>query len=217
MFKFISIDIETTGLDPEVNQIVEVGAVYDTRGYAGVGSGPAIVECRSLPKFRAVLMHDELVINPYCANLHKDLWEEMLKATVGTLSDAHNAKGIITHYVKPQDFERVFHKWLCGVIDNTLRDEDFHPESPVTINVAGKNPAGFDIPFLLELPEWSNELVKFRRRIIDPAMLCFVEETDTELPDLQTCLDRCSIDSTVKHTAVEDALDVIKILRRKWL
>lgn len=205
MFKYISLDLETTGLDEEVNQIVEVGAVFDTRG------GPATVECRSLPKFRAVLILKELVTNPYCANLHASLWAEMLKATVGIHTDRFSPNNIFTYYVLPQDFEEVFYGWLYKVMNL-----DPFITQGVTINVAGKNPAGFDIPFLLKLPGWRNDLIKFHRRVIDPAILCFDPEKDEVLPDLQTCLNRCGIDSTVKHTAVEDAMDIIKVLRNKW-
>ena len=67
---YVSIDIETTGLDPMKNQIVEIGAVIDK-----IGSKTPIED---LPKFRAVLIHEEMQINTFCANLHRDLWPEAL-------------------------------------------------------------------------------------------------------------------------------------------
>lgn len=52
----ISIDIETTGLDPDVHQILEFAAVLENG-----------------EKFNYLVKHENYVMSPYCLDLHKDL------------------------------------------------------------------------------------------------------------------------------------------------
>lgn len=210
--RYISLDIETTGLDHEKNQIVEVGAVLDEIG----GTTPI----EELPKFRVVLLHDEMVMGPYCANLHKGLWDEISNLTHPYITSIKNYKyaeqptgiPLTSYYCKPDMFETLFHKW---VRKNYLRPfpSDRMSDSPeiIEINVAGKNPGTFDIPFLKALPGWQG-LVKFQRRVLDPTSHCILPD-DEHIPDLQECLKRCGLESTVKHTAVDDAIDVIRVIR----
>lgn len=208
--KYVSIDIETTGLDPEKNQIVEVGAVLDE-----IGSTTPIEE---LPKFRAVLIHEEMAMGAYCANLHKDLWTEILKVQklntpaidkhwfiVGKLPGKES-----TYYCLPKHFETLFNEWLRTVCPSFIIDDD---KLIVKINISGKNAGTFDIPFLEALPGWQG-LVKFHRRVLDPASHC-IQPDDEHIPDLQECLRRCGFEDTVKHTAVDDAIDIIRVIRQR--
>jgi len=79
------------------------------------------------------------------------------------------------------------------------------------ILAAGKNFASFDKPFLEALPDFTDN-VSFNHRSIDPAML-FWKLEDKEIPDFKTCLERAGIHKKVEHTALADALDVVKLLR----
>lgn len=214
--KYVSIDIETTGLDKDKNQIVEIGAVIDK-----LGSDTPIKE---LPKFRAVLIHKEMQINAYCADLHRDLWPEILTADE-LIRDALKTQGNYydvekdTHYLQPKEFEIHFYQWLfgqLGIVDNRgiAKDSPRYKHLPVKINVAGKNPGNFDIPFIEALPGWQG-LVKFHRRVLDPAILCTTSD-DEHIPDLQECLKRCHFVDTVNHTAIGDALDIIRVIRTKF-
>ncbi len=212
--KYISLDIETTGLDPKKNQIVEVGAVLDE-----IGSTTPIEE---LPKFRAVLIHDEMVMENYCANLHRDLWVEMAVAVcqyedtidmVGFVDDMLPGKEH-TYYCRPEVFETLFHNWIGKNYLGPFSAEQMRNNlETIKINVAGKNPGTFDIPFLEALPGWQG-LVKFRRRVLDPASHC-IQPDDEHIPDLQECLKRCGLEGTVNHTAVNDAIDVIRVIRQQ--
>ncbi len=234
--KYISLDIETTGLNKNENQIVEVGAVLDE-----IGSTTPIEE---LPKFRAVLLHDGMYMGSYCANLHRDLWSEIqylpkikgadqlsddrfLLACVYAESSLYVASHHLmttnkvytqndpwTFYCYPEKFETLFHRWVGMNYLRPFPSEDMS-DSPeiIKINVAGKNPGTFDIPFLEALPGWQG-LVDFRRRVLDPASHC-IRPDDEHIPDLQECLKRCGLEGTVKHTAVEDAIDIIRVIRQR--
>lgn len=232
--KYVSIDIETTGLDPKRNQIVEIGAVLDE-----IGSTTPIED---LPKFRAVIIHGEMQMGAYCANLHRNLWPEILAADKN-LKEFGEANGLLighwkdgtlnvldmlsdhvrytdlekqTLYLKPFRFEYIFSQWLMLAIREMGYTGPRLIDS-VKINVAGKNPGTFDIPRIESMMKYCvgahyEGCVKFHRRVLDPASH-FVQESDEHIPDLQTCLDRAGIKSTVSHTAVDDALDVVKLIR----
>lgn len=229
--KYISLDIETTGLDKNKNQIVEVGAVLDE-----IGSTTPIEE---LPKFRAVLLHDEIVMGSYCANLHRDLWAEILHLPkikgadhlsehrflfacvldkgrlfvpthhLNMTNKTYTQNDPWTFYCYPEMFETLFNRWLSEVCPDFIIGRSMK----TNINVAGKNPGTFDIPFLEALPGWQG-LVKFHRRVLDPASHCILPE-DEHIPDLQECLKRCGLEGTVQHTAVDDAIDIIRVIRQQ--
>jgi DNA polymerase III epsilon subunit-like protein len=78
--------------------------------------------------------------------------------------------------------------------------------------VAGKNFAMFDDKFLRQLPKF-DEHVHYLHRVLDPAMLYWNPLTDTELPNTKTCMERAGLDGEVKHTALEDAIAVAKLIQ----
>jgi hypothetical protein len=90
----------------------------------------------------------------------------------------------------------------------------FNNHTPsLTINVAGKNFGTFDKLFLDELPWW-RKLIKVRQRIIDPSILYCRWDEDESIPSLKKCKERADIDGEVAHTALEDAWDVVQMLRK---
>ncbi len=219
--QYVSLDIETTGLNPKKNQIVEVGAVATSIGDT--------LSIEKLPRFRAVLIHESMTMDPFCANLHRDLWREIIAAKSfigdedyrlaryleddGKVRSSTKLSDNDTYYCMPDKFETLFEGWLKEVCPEAIVNikNVCSTSSPVKINVAGKNVASFDIPFLEALPGWKG-FINFRRRTIDPAILC-VHKSDKHLPDLKECLTRCNIVKKVSHTAVDDALDIIQIIR----
>lgn len=67
--KYISIDIETTGLDPEKHQILEFAAVYDDL------KNPRPIN--QMLQFVRKIRWSDYVINDYCLRLHQKLLEEI--------------------------------------------------------------------------------------------------------------------------------------------
>ena len=84
----------------------------------------------------------------------------------------------------------------------------------VVINAAGKNFATFDKLFLQKLPNWSAK-IQIRQRVIDPAIMFVDWLQDGSLPNLQTCIQRASLEGEVTHDALQDAFDVIRVIRAK--
>ncbi len=188
--KYVSIDIETTGLNPEKHQIIEFAAV--------IADSERQVAVESLPYCRLLIRHPtELTTGPYCAKLHYKLWCELVEEKgdpVNTGNFSRNLKGSIWVY----DLAAEFRKWLD------------HHNVDRQINVAGKNFAGFDRQFLNKIN--NSKLLRFRQRVFDPAPLYF-RYTDAELPDTNTCLARAGLKVETDHTALSDARNVVTLLQ----
>lgn len=194
---YVSIDIETTGLDPETCQILQVGAVIeDTR---------ALKKVEDLPRFQCIIEHQSITGSPFALNMNRELLQkigELERANREDRAEIRKRYNIIPASL----VARSIRMWLEA---NGIRTED---DSPISINVAGKNFASFDKPFLQRLPSW-NSLINVRSRIIDPAILCMDWENDSSLPNLDTCMQRSHVDGSVTHDALQDAVDVIRTIR----
>ena len=191
--KLLSIDIETTGLDPQKNQILEFGAVaVDT----SCGNAPYVDE------FRAVFIHQELTGNPIALTMNAELISEINQVlrTKNFDHDEHNSDNPKSIFARnTAEFQTYFDQWL-GSIGFTER-----------LTLAGKNLASFDLKFL----EAAGIKIKYRHRMIDPAILYVDWSTDETLPDLQQCLDRAGIEKSVEHTSIADAMDVAELVLKK--
>lgn len=191
--KYVSIDIETTGVNPLVNDIIEFAAVIDDTN--------AKVPIENLPKFhRYIKKEGTYNFDAQAVVMHKRIFEKILQ----------NGDDCI--YIDD----------LMYAFGNFLQDNDISPNryGKIALNVAGKNFGSFDYQFLKEKikqENWNN--IIFRSRFIDPAILYF-ENEDYALPDLETCVKRYQRQSGQKynwdnHTALDDAMEVIKLVRYK--
>jgi oligoribonuclease len=176
--RYVSIDIETTGLDPETCQILEIGAVWDDW----------MRPIHELPVYHRLVSHDEYRGNAYALAMNAPL----LKRLSGEREPWFLDSGQVA-----DDFAA----WLkgCGWDGKTA------------LTPAGKNFASFDRQFLKRLPRFE-QVVKLHHRTLDPAVL-FWQRDDEKLPDSKTCYERAGLDNKVAHTAVEDALAVVRLVR----
>ena len=56
--------------------------------------------------------------------------------------------------------------------------------------------------------------VNIRSRILDPAIL-YLSCSDESIPGTSTCKKRCGLSEEIKHTAEEDAKDIVLLVRNK--
>ena len=224
--EFLSIDVETGGLTTE-HTLLEIGLV---KAHLQPDDDDWLDSARSA---RIVLMHDTLAINIYCCNMHKTLLAEMheveqsewWKKTVGggytyakvAPDQPESMSDFVTYYT----FADYAKQGFCAALDD-LGIEWRH--KPIT--AAGKNAGTFDLPFLaaqgclspdadtISLDGPPEPPVIFRRRILDPCTLYTLPD-DTEPPGLADCLKRAGLPEMVMHTAIEDAVQVVRLLRRK--
>lgn len=197
--KYISIDIETTGLNPEKCQILQIGAIIEDTNN--------LVPYPDLPKFTCIIEHEEYSGQPAALNMNSWLFEILSGLERKTKDDR-------LEYRKKNNIMQVglvaksLQMWL---INNGLLPDSIG--GPVKITAAGKNFASFDKQFLQRLPGWGSA-IQIRQRIIDPAVMLTNWKTDDALPNLNTCIKRLGLDGEVSHDALADAWDVIRVLRK---
>jgi len=223
---YLSIDIETTGLDPENNQILSIGAIIeDTKNTL------PLEEC---PKFHAAIKRSGDITGSFFAlNMNASLIGDIVNYQNSQNDETRRfvESGSGMKFYNEDEVAEEFFKFLW---DHKIPQEGFSPEwilnaqmysqgestypiigskIPKTyLNVAGKNFGTFDLKFLEKLPRWK-QLFKVRSRIIDPAVLYVDWEDDESLPGLALCKERAGVEGKVTHNALEDAWDVICTLR----
>lgn len=213
--KYVSIDIETTGINREKCQVLSIGAVIEDT------NNPLPIE--DLPKFHAAIIGREgLYGEPFALNMNKDLIETIVQYQTASDQDEKNDIVNMTgmQFYKEEDIVIAFYNWLAqnGMVEGITEYVSSRTNSAkkVYLNVAGKNFATFDRVFLEQLPRWK-QLIDCRNRILDPAIL-FVDWTEDEaLPGLGLCKERAGYENHISHNALEDAIDVVEILRTKYV
>lgn len=186
--KYLSIDVETTGLDPMSNDILEIGAILEDTSYA--------LHRETIPTFHYYIWKDNYVGNAYALAMNA----EILKKIV------HLRKVNSPQLIHPHEVV----KKLVAFLSSHLIG---YGDSKLTL--AGKNVANFDLRFLERLPGWN--ALPIHRRILDPSPYYIQWSTDLCLPDLKQCKDRAGLKGDVTHNAVDDAWDVVEVLRKQYV
>jgi len=223
--QIVSIDIETTGLDPENCQVLSIGAVIE--------DSENIQPLDELPRFHGVILPNRIEGEPYAINLNRDLIQTIVYYQTAESQDEKNDLAQMSgmQFYTKDSIAEAFYYWLYenGVfsVDNeslfkngghmTLKNGKMAPviglrTKPAHITVAGKNFATFDLKFLERLPRWK-QLIKVRQRVLDPTILYIDWKEDDSPPSMSTCKKRAGLPPEITHNAVEDALDVIMLLR----
>lgn len=223
--KYVSIDIETTGLDPENCQVLSIGAVIEDTNNQ--------VPIEDLPSFHVAILRQRIEGEPYALNMNRDLIQDIVYYQTAKDQDEKNDIVHLKNMKFMTDLEAVenFYYWLAenGFVEFndpssggtvTRRNGILVPAitrgtKPIRITAAGKNFSTFDLKFLEKLPRWK-QLIKVRQRIIDPSVLFTDWFEDESLPTLGQCKERAGFEGTVAHDALEDCKDVVKLLRKKY-
>lgn len=220
--RYISIDIETSGLNPDRNQVLSIGAIIEDTNKK--------LKREECPTFYKIISHREITGNPYALNLNREEIEMISKSQKSKEDDAYSnwvckvcieedmvAKEFFDFLFENGFYERVFNEGdpntrvkndtIYPIFDNTIK--------PIKFTVAGKNFGTFDKIFLEKLPWWQR-LFRIKQRILDPSILYIDWENDTEIPNLALCKKRAGIDGVVTHNALDDAWDVVELLRKTY-
>jgi oligoribonuclease (3'-5' exoribonuclease) len=183
--KYISIDIETLGLQPGKCDIVEFGAVIDD----------FVTPIDELPRFHCYMTKpgDIYKGEVYAMYMHSksSIFERIAKREPGY------------SYIPDDLLDEVFFEWL--------QEQGFEEDEKVV--VAGKNFNAFDLPFLKTIGFGTK--TRLHHRTLDPGSMWVDLLKDDAPPGLEECLKRAGIRKTIEHTAVEDAMDVIRCIRAK--
>jgi oligoribonuclease len=191
-FKYASIDLETTGLDPSYCRIIQFGAVLDDL------ESPL----DELPRYEVLVLNEgnHYPGQSYAFKMNADLMGRIAKCHATLDKGEEETEYWVTHQTLSRDFQRFLQAW------------DWDGEG---LLCAGKNYASFDARFLDLVPGWQ-ERIKPRHRTLDPGSMYFEAGDGSRPPGLSKCLQRAGIENTeVAHTAVADALQVVQLIRFK--
>ena len=233
--KYISIDVETTGLDSENNDILSIGAIIEDTELK--------LPFDEIPKFHGAIVHEEVIGSLLALNMNKELIEYIVRyqglSDIKDVTDLHKAVAVSAlkvvsglEFYNEDSIVEAFYQFLylngiCGldinsILVHTMKEINgvrvpclTSKMKPTTITVAGKNFTGFDKKFLEKLPRWK-QAIRVRQRVIDPAILFTDWKNDKNLPSLGECKERANIEGIVTHNALEDAWDVIQLLRTQY-
>lgn len=194
--KYVSIDIETTGLSHDCD-IIQFAAVIDDL------NNPAPLD--ELPKLNVYFLKNNYLGEPFALSMHGEIFKKISYAKKNKIENDDDS-----YYVQIEDLPSIFRNFLT----NNGISEDLRTGN-IVITVAGKNVSGFDVPFLnSKIKDWDG--IYMRHRALDPAILYFDPIEDKELPDTAKCMIRAGLKGVVAHTALEDALVVVELLRNKF-
>lgn len=229
--KYVSIDIETTGLDTQNDEILSIGAVIEDTD--------KLLPIEQLPKLHMVIAHERIKAGSmFALNMNKKLIEWIARYNNARTGEERKQvkQEANAVFIEEDEVVETFINflWRNGITPEkagdsmeeklrknqefkySLRGDLISQYGKTYFNVAGKNFNGFDRLFLERLPKW-NMAIGRRIRVLDPAMYYIDWLHDSSLPGLSKCKERAGLtDSTVTHNAVEDAIDVILVLRKQY-
>jgi len=204
---YVSIDIETTGLDSDVNQTIEFGAIIED------SNNPKSYE-DSKKYRRVVLSRDKTyVFSSFAAKLNAGLIE--------LISDIENSKDGVTFFNNENlSQSAIYSDQLIIDFKFWLAQNGFTENKSGIMEVvaAGKNFASFDKKFIEATSRVKMESlgIRFHHRTIDPASMFIDWKNDITPPSTDTCKKRAELTGKVKHEALADAWDVIQLLRKQY-
>jgi DNA polymerase III epsilon subunit-like protein len=197
--RYVSIDIETTGLDPDKCQIIELAAVIDD----------LVTPFEELPKFRYLVKEPTYRGEPYAFSMHAALFREIATRLEPSF-DPYRSYGVNEDIMESE-------ARLTGCLRRWLEENDI---TPSLFLAAGKNFAGFDARFMRRLPR--ADLFTWEHRVLDPGPL-YMLPTDTIVPSTNTCIERAEMQGMEAHnipgdphTALYDALMVCALIRNHF-
>lgn len=201
--KYISIDLETTGSNDDVHQVIEIGAVVDD-----LEEQKPIDE---LPEFHTYVGHDTYNVSEYCLGMHSDtgIFEKLSSYGDG---QSDNIAGIGEAVIGLNTFIR-----------DELELTGWPGESRGSLNVCCHNFTVFDFRFLRRAMDdhfgkASRESTVWdvnRIRPFDPCQF-YMQPDDDKVPGTRTAMKRSDMEPSVAHTAVADAKDMIRMTRRHF-
>jgi len=230
--KYLSIDLETTGLDPVKYQILTFSAILEDT--------TTKLEFEKCPKLNIYILRDEIVGSPFAINMNSKIiasisrfqgfkTEEDKKGFQESLGAIFLAQSSVPFYfyiwnlvhhegkIQYSHFLQSSYWSFKDEAESSIRaiSEIRVQEGPITVNAAGKNFATFDKRFIDGIEKFYT-LVRFRQRVLDPSTLFTDWANDTAIPDLTTCKERAGLDPFVSHDSLDDAWDVISLFRKHY-
>ena len=183
--RYISVDIEGTGINVDNCDILEFGAVADD-----LDEGMPV---EALPQFHCYFKQETYTGEAFGLAMNTEILRR-----ISCEEEGYN-------YYNPNKFGHKFKMWLIDECGYDLESDR------VTINVAGKNFGTYDYPMLKTKTDLFKH-VGMRTRFIDPSIM-FLQRGDDSIPGLGVCKVRSGSENYVDHTALEDSIDIVNLVR----
>ena len=184
--KYVSIDIETTGLNPDEHQMIEFGAIIeDTQN---------ILPREECPTLHLYFDYPKYICTPYAAAFNADIFKTIIEL---------KKSGNTSFLIKPELFTDQFEMFIRRHFTNDL------------ITPAGKNFGSFDLQFLNRMPYFQYHKI-LHYRTLDPAMFFIDFKNNDRIPSLSECKSLANLNNIVTHRALDDAWDVITLFRTRY-
>lgn len=189
--RFLSLDLETTGLNADRCQIIEIGAVYVSEAFSP----------KNWPRFSALIKREVYKGEPFALAMHQDRWYQL--ATGEEINESSNITEVSykTLVMSESTALYTFKSWFERV-HNSKRN----------CTLAGKNIGRFDCRFLERVKEFP--LNRFHHRVLDPGNL-YLLPSDDEIPSTQMCINRAGFKFAGSHKAMEDSEIVALLVQHK--
>ncbi len=187
--KVLYIDLETTGLDPKRDQILEVGMLLDDLQRPDC----PIEDC---PSFEVLVDPGRIKGHPLAIAMNIDIIRMIADPSTATL-----------HVTYTQELLRVMYDWLKVFV------------SPRPITIGGKNPSfdiEFLVNAGVFTDRWDGLWFgdyRIHHRKLDPTFCFFDVKRDLELPNTNTCLERAGVQKQTVHRALDDCKNIAMLVR----
>lgn len=195
---FVSLDIESTGLDVQNDKVLQIGMVYDD------GVTP-------INKLKSISFFIDPIYEEYrgyldCEALEMNAW------IIKNISQKEDSKYPV---YQPSEARKVFYNELRTFYYHVLnKDNHWTDKEKKKIQFAGKNLQGFDIPILKSNCFLTRETQKYvGYRMLDVGPLFYLDFG--YVPCLGEINKLVQGHSTVTHDALHDAYDVVRAVRYK--
>lgn len=193
--KFAAIDIETTGLNKELDQVLQLALVLED-------TSKPDTPVEELPIFEALVSYNRLSGAPFALNMNREIIE--LLANRGSPGPVDFRDRRIEIYETTNEASFAALEWLQAHYTN-----GGPLEMPRKFVAAGKNAGGFDLPFLG--PDFQK---RFHHRVIDVGSVALGANRYFWQQDSPPGMRELHEGDEPTHDALEDARDVVRLLRR---
>jgi oligoribonuclease len=202
--RYVSIDLETTGLDENEHQIIEFGAIIED------SKNPKSYD-ESKKYRRIVLAVDrKYVCSSVAAAMNADLIKTISLIENGGNVPFENNENLTQTAIFTHELIADFRLWLLA---NGFKE---NARGVIEIVAAGKNFASFDRKFIQALPDFETYGIRFHHRSLDPTSGYINWDEDSVPPGTDQCKLRAGLIKGSKHEALADAWDVILLLRNQY-
>lgn len=197
--KYVSGDLETTGLIPNTHRIIEFAFVIDDLAHQR--------PVETLPAIHGFVRNSD---NMFWGNGALEMFAPRIaEYNAAPKIDAADVVKTILNFLPAfliMDFAKR---------SQTQGFDSYKVLTEQKVTFAGKNFASFDRPFLQWLPEGERLSNIMHHRFIDPGSM-YLEPKDVTVPSTSECLKRANIGGKVSHRALDDARDVVRLIRHKF-